>query len=98
MSIYCAQTRTDNHPTDSSAPQITIIMPSKTFQRRETFRLGDHELPRLFNGLWQLSSNAWGSAPTSKIKKSMEVHAQHGYTAFGKPHFSYPFLPCASSI
>lgn len=27
----------------------------------ETFRVGPFEMPRLFNGLWQLSSPAWGS-------------------------------------
>jgi len=48
----------------------------------ETFSLGQFTVPRLWNGLWQLSSNAWGSAPSSKIKKSMEAYAQHGYTAF----------------
>ncbi|KAI0745418.1 Aldo/keto reductase [Earliella scabrosa] len=57
-------------------------MPSKTFQRRETFRLGDHELPRLFNGLWQLSSNSWGSAPAAKIRRDMATCAENGFTAF----------------
>lgn len=27
----------------------------------QTFRVGPFEMPRLFNGLWQLSSPAWGS-------------------------------------
>ena len=52
--------------------------------KRETFRLGDRELPRLFNGLWQLSSNSWGSAPAAKIRRQMATYAEHGYTAFGK--------------
>lgn len=94
MSIYCAQTRTDHHPTDSSAPQITIIMPSKTFQRRETFRLGDHELPRLFNGLWQLSSNSWGSAPAAKIRRDMATCAENGFTAFGEPQIDSAIPAC----
>ncbi|TCD60964.1 hypothetical protein EIP91_009245 [Steccherinum ochraceum] len=48
----------------------------------ESFQLGRFTVPRLWNGLWQLSSNAWGSAPAREIKKSMEVYAQRGYTAF----------------
>lgn len=48
----------------------------------ETFQLGPFTVPRLFNGLWQLSSNAWGSAPTPKIRRQMAHYAEHGYTAF----------------
>ena len=40
-------------------------------------------VPRLWVGLWQLSSNAWGSAPVSKIREAMVRHADKGYTAFG---------------
>ncbi|TBU41689.1 aldo/keto reductase [Dichomitus squalens] len=50
--------------------------------RGETFRLGNHDLPRLFNGLWQLSSNSWGSAPAAKIRRQMAIYAENGYTAF----------------
>ena len=63
----------------------------------ETFALGRFTVPRLWNGLWQLSSNAWGSAPSSKIKKSMELYAQHGYTAFGKPSKTLLLLACLNS-
>lgn len=48
----------------------------------ETFQLGPFTLPRLFNGLWQLSSNAWGSAPSHKIRSEMTTYAQQGYIAF----------------
>ena len=56
---------------------------SDVLPRRETFRLGDRQLPRLFNGLWQLSSNSWGSAPAAKIRRQMATYAENGYTAFG---------------
>ena len=49
----------------------------------EFFRLGDRDLPRLFNGLWQLSSNSWGSAPAAKIRRYMATYAENGYVAFG---------------
>lgn len=48
----------------------------------ETFSLNDRELPRVFSGLWQLSSPAWGSTPTSKIVSQFLKHIQGGFTAF----------------
>ncbi|PCH43905.1 Aldo/keto reductase [Wolfiporia cocos MD-104 SS10] len=50
--------------------------------RLQYFRLGNRVVPRLFNGLWQLSSNAWGSAPTPKVRRQMVQYAEMGYTAF----------------
>ncbi|KAJ7113221.1 NADP-dependent oxidoreductase domain-containing protein [Mycena epipterygia] len=47
-----------------------------------TFQLGPFTAPRLFTGLWQLSSNAWGTAPVSKIRQAMGHHVDLGYTAF----------------
>ncbi|RSM05379.1 hypothetical protein CDV31_009617 [Fusarium ambrosium] len=49
---------------------------------KETFVLGDRILPRIFSGLWQMSSAAWGSAPTSKIFEQFSTHVQTGFTAF----------------
>lgn len=49
-----------------------------------TFQLGPFRVPRLFTGLWQLSSNAWGSASTPKIRGQMAQYADAGYTAFGE--------------
>ncbi|KAF8512092.1 Aldo/keto reductase [Hysterangium stoloniferum] len=48
----------------------------------ETVRLGPLTVPRLFNGLWQLSSPAWGTAPVSKIRQEMKRYFDAGYTAF----------------
>jgi hypothetical protein len=50
----------------------------------ETFPLGPFSPPRLWVGLWQLSSTAWGSAPASRIREAMARHVDQGYTAFGK--------------
>lgn len=41
-------------------------------------------LPRIWIGLWQLSSNAWGSAPAQKVRDAMATHLGKGYLAFGK--------------
>ncbi|KIK65423.1 hypothetical protein GYMLUDRAFT_978513 [Collybiopsis luxurians FD-317 M1] len=48
----------------------------------EFFHLGSAVVPRLWIGLWQLSSNAWGTAPLPRIRDAMFRHAQNGYTAF----------------
>ncbi|KAF5378558.1 hypothetical protein D9615_007030 [Tricholomella constricta] len=48
----------------------------------ETFRLGPFVTPRIWTGLWQLSSNAWGSASVSKVRQGMARHVELGYTAF----------------
>ncbi|KAJ7719443.1 NADP-dependent oxidoreductase domain-containing protein [Mycena maculata] len=48
----------------------------------ETFKLGEFTVPRLWTGLWQLSSNAWGTASVSKIRQAMGRHVDLGHTAF----------------
>lgn len=50
----------------------------------ETFQLGPFTVPRLFVGLWQLSSNAWGTAPVGKIRTEMRRHIEEGFIAFGR--------------
>ncbi|KAH9940483.1 aldo/keto reductase [Epithele typhae] len=61
-----------------------MISHESTATRTETFRLGSRDVPRLFNGLWQLSSNSWGSAPAAKIRKCMATYAESGFVAFGQ--------------
>ncbi|KAG9308214.1 hypothetical protein JVU11DRAFT_12227 [Chiua virens] len=58
------------------------------FSSGETFVLGPFVVPRIWVGLWQLSSNAWGSAPAARIRKGMARHADLGYNAFGARVFS----------
>jgi predicted oxidoreductase len=48
----------------------------------ETFQLGSRCLPRLFSGLWQLSSPAWGAASITKILQQFTQYTQNGLTAF----------------
>jgi hypothetical protein len=54
-----------------------------SLSHRETFRLGPFVVPRIWTGLWQLSSNAWGSASVGKVRQGMARHVEMGYTAFG---------------
>lgn len=48
----------------------------------ETFEVSGVTLPRLFSGLWQLSSPSWGVASRAKIFQQFSIFVQKGYTAF----------------
>lgn len=48
----------------------------------ETFELAGVSLPRLFSGLWQLSSPSWGTASTASIQSQFESYAAQGFTAY----------------
>ncbi|KAF5989150.1 hypothetical protein FBULB1_1115 [Fusarium bulbicola] len=65
-------TRLSKVPSDMARPPLA----------KETFQLGDRRLPRIFSGLWQMSSPAWGSAQMSKIMEGFSTHVQNGFTAF----------------
>ncbi|KAL2380633.1 hypothetical protein RJZ90_004470 [Blastomyces dermatitidis] len=62
----------------------TMATPSLQGNERaiEYFQLGPFTVPRLFIGLWQLSSPAWGSASKSKILSQFQKHVDSGFTAF----------------
>jgi len=46
------------------------------------------DVPRVWTGLWQLSSPAWGTAPAARIRREMRKHVDKGFVAFGE----YPLL------
>ncbi|KAE8441942.1 hypothetical protein EG329_004150 [Mollisiaceae sp. DMI_Dod_QoI] len=48
----------------------------------ETITLGGATVPRMFMGLWQFSSPAWGTAPWSKIHKHFRKHVDAGFLAY----------------
>ncbi|KAJ7058484.1 NADP-dependent oxidoreductase domain-containing protein [Mycena amicta] len=58
----------------------------------ETFQLGEFTVPRLWVGLWQLSSNAWGTTSVPKIRQAMGRHVDAGYTAFADHYGSSELL------
>ncbi|KAJ8469862.1 hypothetical protein ONZ51_g8715 [Trametes cubensis] len=39
-------------------------------------------VPRIWTGLWQISSSAWGSAPAQRVRDAMANYVAKGYTAF----------------
>ncbi|CAE6451626.1 unnamed protein product [Rhizoctonia solani] len=59
----------------------------------ETTTLGPFTVPRLWTGLWQLSSPAWGTAPSGRIKREMARHVSEGYTAFDMVRSRTPSPP-----
>ncbi|KAI9647641.1 hypothetical protein NHQ30_004026 [Ciborinia camelliae] len=48
----------------------------------ESFHLGSAEVPRMFMGLWQFSSPAWGTASKSKIDRHFRKHVDSGFIAY----------------
>ncbi|KAM3069029.1 hypothetical protein ACMFMG_004208 [Clarireedia jacksonii] len=48
----------------------------------ESFQLGSAEVPRMFMGLWQFSSPAWGTASRAKIDRHFRKHVDSGLIAY----------------
>ncbi|KAE9968110.1 hypothetical protein BLS_006018 [Venturia inaequalis] len=48
----------------------------------ETFKLSNVVLPRLFSGLWQLSSPLWGTASPLQMREQFSAYASSGFTAY----------------
>lgn len=60
----------------------------------ETFRVGPFEMPRLFNGLWQLSSPAWGSGSAEAQEAALtQLVVEAGLSAADMAdHYVWPFF------
>ncbi|KAF8631502.1 hypothetical protein AX15_002366 [Amanita polypyramis BW_CC] len=58
----------------------------------ETFELGPFTVPRIWTGLWQLSSNAWGTATTAQIRAAMEKYSNVGFIAYADHYGSAEIL------
>lgn len=63
--------------------QLGLRPTGATFVRLESFLLGQTRLPRIFMGLWQFSSPAWGTATKSKIHDDFRKHVNAGFLAYG---------------
>ncbi|KAI9729302.1 MAG: hypothetical protein M1834_006973 [Cirrosporium novae-zelandiae] len=66
--------------TEEKTISASTIQPTKGIH--ETFQLSESLVPRIFIGLWQTSSPAWGSSPGFKIKKHFQKLVEAGFTAF----------------
>lgn len=76
----------DKNTTQAPAYQVArkthFSAPSSLSVPPETFSLKDFQLPRLFSGLWQLSSPSWGSASQSQMMTQFVDYVSRGFTAF----------------
>jgi hypothetical protein len=68
--------------TSQTTSNLSRAAERPTQEPKETFELAGRRLPRIFSGLWQLSSPAWGSAPASEIFNQFSLHVSSGFTAF----------------
>lgn len=50
----------------------------------ETVQLGPHHMPRVFNGFWQLSSPAWGSASSQGQEAALAELVELGLSTAGE--------------
>lgn len=67
---------------DDVSPSTPHDLQLNLMEMRETFHLNGRTLPRIFSGLWQMSSPSWGSAPTSKITAQFAKYVSAGMVAF----------------
>lgn len=67
-------------PPSASHKPISVDL-SKRQVDSETFRVGPYQMPRLFNGLWQLSSPAWGSGSAESQEAALAGLMEDGLNA-----------------
>lgn len=65
----------------NSRPKASFTVPPLP-PSTETFSLNGIPLPRLFSGLWQLSSPSWGTASTTQIQSHFQSHVSQGFAAY----------------
>lgn len=80
--LFPASTGADR-PCASPTPQIEFTPndPKTPARRLEYLQLGPIRVPRLFNGLWQSSSPAWGSASRAKQDAALTDAVRSGLVA-----------------
>lgn len=67
-------------PPSSSQTPITVDL-SKREVEIQTFSVGPYQMPRLFSGLWQLSSPAWGSGSAESQEVALAQLVESGLNA-----------------
>ncbi|KAI2617788.1 aldo/keto reductase [Hypoxylon sp. NC1633] len=70
-------------PKSENGAQAAVIIPIKAKGSRaaETVCLGPFDMPRLFNGLWQVSSPSWGSGTAEGMEGALSHAVACGLTA-----------------
>ncbi|TID25248.1 aryl-alcohol dehydrogenase [Venturia nashicola] len=65
-----------------SGQQLSVLTVPPLASHIETFKLSNMVLPRLFSGLWQLSSPSWGTASPLQMREQFSTYASSGFTAY----------------
>ncbi|KAF9265955.1 aldo/keto reductase [Marasmius fiardii PR-910] len=79
ISLSLRPSRNNIGPNHLKLPTVTID--SVQFEKLEFSNLGTVNIPRLINGLWQLSSPAWGSASSEKQNEALSHLVKAGLVA-----------------
>ena len=71
-------------PSNGTGPSdsLNTIRTDKNDASLETFSIGGRQLPRLFTGLWQLSSPSWGVASKTEVFQQFHRYADSRFTAY----------------
>ncbi|TKA26809.1 hypothetical protein B0A50_04255 [Salinomyces thailandicus] len=72
------ESKTAQNTSRTMSPPLPTTLPERS--NIETFKLGPHSMPRLFNGLWQLSSPAWGSGTNEAQEQALAQLLESGLT------------------
>ncbi len=65
----------------TGSSSVAIALPAEDESAVQTFELGPYRMPRLFNGLWQMSSTAWGSSSAEAQEEALRRLVAAGLTA-----------------
>lgn len=69
-------------PPSASHKPISVDLSKRQGNHQiETFSVGPYQMPRLFNGLWQLSSPAWGSGSADSQDAALAGFVEDGLIA-----------------
>ncbi|TGO82981.1 hypothetical protein BPOR_0723g00020 [Botrytis porri] len=84
--LCCLEKLIEGTGSEIQPSQRNEIRRTKGFQSSksalESFQLGPAEVPRMFMGLWQFSSPAWGTASRTKIDRHFRKHVDSGLIAY----------------
>ncbi|GIZ49089.1 hypothetical protein CKM354_001212900 [Cercospora kikuchii] len=82
LALQLSQLLPEASKQDTPASDSRRITVSPLPETIETFTINGCTLPRLFSGLWQLSSPSWGIATLSQINAQFHEYSSLGFTAY----------------
>ncbi|KAI0437555.1 putative aryl-alcohol dehydrogenase [Xylaria telfairii] len=80
--LYLFYPQRSTRPAEAEKDEVSVAgLEISVSQAAETFSLGPFQVPRLFNGFWQLSSPAWGAASSDAQDSALSQLLRAGFTA-----------------